>query len=178
MTWTTPRTWVTAELITASIMNTHVRDNLLHLRGYGEHSCVAFHNATQNVTAGNTDALNLNSEDYDTSTMHDTVTANNQITVPVTGKYICVGSSFAANNNNGGCELQLRVNGTAVRRSQATSESADFGDRTLHVFGYLSLTAGDDVDLAGLAGANDVAFGSATAAMATRLEVVGPFPNP
>lgn len=28
MAWTAPRTWVTGELVTASIMNTHVRDNL------------------------------------------------------------------------------------------------------------------------------------------------------
>lgn len=31
MAWTAPRTWVTAELVTASLMNTHVRDNLTHL---------------------------------------------------------------------------------------------------------------------------------------------------
>ncbi len=29
MTWTAPRTWVTAETVTAAIMNAHVRDNLL-----------------------------------------------------------------------------------------------------------------------------------------------------
>lgn len=29
MAWTAPRTWVTAEVVTASIMNTHVRDDLL-----------------------------------------------------------------------------------------------------------------------------------------------------
>lgn len=29
MAWTAPRTWVSTEIITASIMNTHVRDNLL-----------------------------------------------------------------------------------------------------------------------------------------------------
>ena len=28
MVWTTPRTWVAAETVSASIMNTHVRDNL------------------------------------------------------------------------------------------------------------------------------------------------------
>jgi len=28
MAWTTPRTWTTGELVTAAIMNTHVRDNL------------------------------------------------------------------------------------------------------------------------------------------------------
>lgn len=29
MAWTAPRSWVTSELVTAAIMNTHVRDNLL-----------------------------------------------------------------------------------------------------------------------------------------------------
>lgn len=29
MTWVTPRTWVTSEVVTAAIMNQHVRDNLL-----------------------------------------------------------------------------------------------------------------------------------------------------
>lgn len=28
MAWTAPRTWTTGELVTAAIMNTHVRDNL------------------------------------------------------------------------------------------------------------------------------------------------------
>lgn len=29
MAWTAPRTWVTSETVTASMMNTHVRDNML-----------------------------------------------------------------------------------------------------------------------------------------------------
>ncbi len=31
MAWTTPRTWVVGELVTASLMNAHVRDNLNYL---------------------------------------------------------------------------------------------------------------------------------------------------
>jgi hypothetical protein len=31
MAWTAPRTWVTSELVTSSILNTHVRDNLKEL---------------------------------------------------------------------------------------------------------------------------------------------------
>jgi hypothetical protein len=31
MAWTTPRTWVTSELVTAALMNTHLRDNLTFL---------------------------------------------------------------------------------------------------------------------------------------------------
>jgi hypothetical protein len=41
--WTTPRTWVTGELVTSSIMNTHVRDNLSYLYSTsGELSYVEF----------------------------------------------------------------------------------------------------------------------------------------
>lgn len=35
MAWTTPRTWVAAEVVTASLMNTHIRDNLDVLRAGG-----------------------------------------------------------------------------------------------------------------------------------------------
>lgn len=31
MSWTTPRTWVTGEIVTSAIMNAHVRDNLAAL---------------------------------------------------------------------------------------------------------------------------------------------------
>lgn len=36
MAWTTPRTWVDNEDVTASLMNTHVRDNLNELRDPGD----------------------------------------------------------------------------------------------------------------------------------------------
>lgn len=32
MAWTTPRTWVTSEVVTAALMNTHLRDNLNYLK--------------------------------------------------------------------------------------------------------------------------------------------------
>lgn len=34
MAWTAPRTWVTSEVVTAAVMNAHVRDNLTALNGY------------------------------------------------------------------------------------------------------------------------------------------------
>lgn len=33
MAWTAPRTWVVSEIVTAALMNTHVRDNLAYLKG-------------------------------------------------------------------------------------------------------------------------------------------------
>lgn len=38
MAWTTPRTWVAAEVVTASMMNTHVRDNTAALGGYDKNT--------------------------------------------------------------------------------------------------------------------------------------------
>lgn len=35
MAWSVPRTWVTSELVTASLMNTHLRDNLNYLHDGG-----------------------------------------------------------------------------------------------------------------------------------------------
>ena len=32
MAWTTPRTWVTGELVTAALLNTHIKDNLAYLK--------------------------------------------------------------------------------------------------------------------------------------------------
>ncbi len=36
MAWTAPRTWVAGEIVTASIMNSAVRDNLLYIKGVGQ----------------------------------------------------------------------------------------------------------------------------------------------
>ncbi len=33
MAWTTPRTWVTSEIVTAALLNTHIRDNESYLKG-------------------------------------------------------------------------------------------------------------------------------------------------
>ena len=38
MAWTAPRTWVVGEVVTAALMNTHVRDNLLFLGDDHDHS--------------------------------------------------------------------------------------------------------------------------------------------
>jgi hypothetical protein len=60
MSWTTPRTWVTGELVTASLLNTHVRDNLsyiisssglLSIAGFGAHAL------STGGTGGNTFAV-------------------------------------------------------------------------------------------------------------------------
>ncbi len=36
MGWTAPRTWVAGEIVTASLMNSAIRDNLLYIKGVGQ----------------------------------------------------------------------------------------------------------------------------------------------
>lgn len=61
-------------------MNTHIRDNENFLNSF--HGCRVYKSATQTVSAGVTDVVTFNSEDYDTDTLHDTVTNNSRITIP------------------------------------------------------------------------------------------------
>lgn len=55
MGWTAPRTWVAAEVVTAAIMNTHVRDNLNALNGYVRKT--ADESVTSSTTLQNDDHL-------------------------------------------------------------------------------------------------------------------------
>ncbi len=178
MAWTTPSTAVAGTVLTAGFWNTDVRDNLSALRVTPANRCDAYHNTTQNVTSGSTDALSLNSESVDTASMHDLVTNNNRITIPAGGggTYLVHGQSFVSSSNNGTVQLHLRVNGTTVRSDYQEVIGSDMADRVMQVSVHVVLAAGDYVDLAGQAASNTFTFGSATAAVATRLEVIGPLP--
>jgi hypothetical protein len=52
MAWTSPRTWVAGETITAAILNTHLRDNLLDLGGTTA-AWTTFTPTTTLITVGN-----------------------------------------------------------------------------------------------------------------------------
>lgn len=55
MAWTSPRTWVASEVVTASIMNAHVRDNLNAVNGYSIKT--ADESVTSSTTLQNDDHL-------------------------------------------------------------------------------------------------------------------------
>lgn len=56
--------------------------------------CSVFHSTTQSIATGAFVPLNLDSEDFDNSLMHDNVTNNTRITIPVGGAgiYLFVGA--------------------------------------------------------------------------------------
>jgi hypothetical protein len=119
MAWTTPRTWVTNEVATAALLNTHLRDNLDFLRAH--HGCSLFKSAAQTVTSGSDDLVTWNSEDFDTDALHSTVTNTGRITVPsgLDGywEFICqVQTDADAASHVGSGRLHIRKNaaGSAV----------------------------------------------------------------
>lgn len=152
------------ELVTASLMNIHVRDNLLALATMGQYRCFAYNSGSQTVTAGNTTALTLDSEVYDSGTMHSTSSNTNRILLPVAGVYRIWGASKVTNNNNGTATLHLRKSGAALTpivNDSFTTSAGDFEDQWMHVHALLVLDpATDYIDLAGQAATQDFAFGT------------------
>jgi hypothetical protein len=145
------------------------------LRVQPANRCYAYRNGGQTVTAGNTTALNLDTEVYDSASMHSNVTDNNRITVPTAGLYRIHGRSSVSSNNNGGATLHLRKNGSTLTppvNGTFTTSAGDFEDQTLQVYAEIELAANDYVELAGFAGTSDFTFTT------TQLTVVGPLVHP
>lgn len=78
--------------------------------------CQAYHNANQSLATDDLSVLALNSERYDWSVtaMHDTVTNNSRITMPVDGVYIVTLTGAFAANAAGDRAFYIRKNGREI----------------------------------------------------------------
>jgi hypothetical protein len=92
MTWTAPRTWAALERLTAALMNTHLRDNLLALSSPPQ--CQAYKSTDTTITTGSTSLIAFDAETYDqdwgpgsTGSMHSTSTNTSRIVIPYDGIY-------------------------------------------------------------------------------------------
>src|SRR5262245_22049217 len=112
MGYTSPATVVTATTISTSTFGNIVKGDLDFLAN--PPACRAYHNAAQALTTGVEASLALNSERYDTDTMHDTVTNNSRLTIKTAGLYIITGHVEFANNATGYRLGGLRVNNTTT----------------------------------------------------------------
>lgn len=87
MAYSTPRTWVSGEYPTAAQFNANIRDNVSALAN--PPACKATRSTSQAVAHNTSVKINLNgTEEFDTATMHDLVTNNTRITVPIAGLYL------------------------------------------------------------------------------------------
>ena len=70
------------------------------------------HSVNQSVPDGTFTALAFDTEDFDTDTMHDTVTNNSRLTATTAGKYLVGGTANFAASGTGRREVRIRKNGT------------------------------------------------------------------
>lgn len=77
--------------------------------GYTEGARV-YNNASVSINSGSSTAIAMNSERYDTNTIHDNSTNNSRLTCKTAGKYMIVGNVQWQGNNTGIRALSIRLN--------------------------------------------------------------------
>lgn len=115
MAFTAPRTWSAADVATASLLNTHLRDNMDAAAGANKAAVRAYKSsAFTHNSSGNWLALTFDSERFDTQSIHSTSTNTDRLTVPSGwGGLWLVGASMNwAANSTGSRFARLRVNAT------------------------------------------------------------------
>lgn len=139
MAWTAPRTWTTGELVTAALMNTHVRDNLSHLGGSTGASLDQDRNGFTNTSFADLDALTTQPF---SSPVAVTVTTG-------TTALIVISAHIIAQNTSGTCRLGYRVSGasTVAAADSHAAISSDAGSNLSATFAVVKtgLTAGSNV---------------------------------
>jgi hypothetical protein len=121
MAYTAPTTRSTGNLITASIWNTDLVDNISFLAN--PPACKATRTSTQAIVTATATAIQFNAADaYDTASMHDTVTNNTRVTMATAGLYVIVGyTEWELNATGTYRQARLRVNGTTAIAIQTHS---------------------------------------------------------
>jgi len=89
MAYTTDRTWVTGEVVTAAYLNTWVRDNVKWL-STDKPMARAYNTPGQSVAASATATLLYNTNRFDNASLHSTSSNTNRMTIPSggAGKYL------------------------------------------------------------------------------------------
>lgn len=112
MGWTSPRTWVAGETVTAAIMNTHVRDNLSYLAAppvfVGEQLTL------QSIPNNTLTAITFDTEVIDTENGHSTSTNPSRYTVTIPGYFDVDALVLYNNNGTGARRAAIAVNGTEI----------------------------------------------------------------
>lgn len=182
MAWTTPFTAVAGSIYTAAQAN-QIRDNLNELRGTPQYRCSAYSSVTQTVTGGAGPVnLTLNSEEYDTASMHTTGGSNHLVSAPAAGGYFLFGKTHVA-NTAAAPTAYLYLNrsvggGGSVGASQLVVDPTNGMYLTpMAVNAYVNdASAGETFWLLGQAVGANVTYGDTGPILATRLTVVGPMP--
>jgi hypothetical protein len=107
-----------------------------------------YHNANQSTTSGTPLLLALNSERFDTDTIHDTVTNNSRLTCKTAGVYAIKGTVRFASNSTGARTLAIKLNGTTyLAYTQTNAVSSGSLATILNIATTYAMAVNDYVEL-------------------------------
>jgi len=110
----------------------------------------AYHSITQShTTSGAWQSLALDSERYDTDTIHDTVTNNSRLTCKTAGKYLIIGNIRFAVNATGSRGVRAYLNNTTVVGEHVEVVASAGTVTVLHISTIYDLAVNDYVELQG-----------------------------
>ena len=111
--------------------------------------CRVANAADQTISDSTATAMTFDTELFDTHAMHDNVTNNSRITVPIAGKYLIAGTINWVVNGTGTRSARLRKNGTTFIGSLVFMPITS-GDETINQIMIIdSLAASDYIELLG-----------------------------
>lgn len=149
MAWTTPRTWTDGELVTAAIMNLHLRDNLDYLKALGAATTLrgakGYLSASQTLPASTWTKIVLNAEEWDTDNEFNT--ANGRFTAGAAMKVLVLASAFVNSAGTSGMSA-IYKNGAAYSAGGQTAASLSVGRSVAqHIAMEISLALNDYLEL-------------------------------
>lgn len=109
--------------------------------------CRAYHNANQALASGAWASAALNSERFDTDTIHDTVTNNSRLTCKTAGKYLIGGCVGLTANATGWRGVRIYLNGTTVLVYSLVPASSATYQFQINLVTLWSLAVNDYVEL-------------------------------
>lgn len=119
--------------------------------GYNDYSARAYNTAAIALTSGTATLLTLDSERWDTDTIHSTSSQTSRLTATTAGKYQMTGHvEFAGNTGAGLRRLEILLNGSTVIASEdcAVSDTSDPATTTrCSLATHYNLAATDYVEL-------------------------------
>lgn len=111
--------------------------------------CSAYHNTTQSLASNSTSILALNSEDFDPSSWHSTVTNNSRITVDFTG-YVRVTAQWAMNSVTAGFTQTVTIlkNGVDTNiKMQLCHGTSLSNQKIIQASGLVAVSSGDYIEM-------------------------------
>lgn len=147
MAWTAPRTWTTGEVVTASIMNTHVRDNMREV--WRELAYVEFTAAVTPSVGSFTDVVTSGSITYTAEPImvefyspKVDLLDNGEILVALFEGTTQLGNVLRAQGNSSSGAAHGDTSGYGARRLTPTAGSREYKFRGYNVSGSNVIQAG------------------------------------